>query len=58
MKFSIDQSKVRHMARNKYSYSERLQGAKLTVTTQERDPGFTVHSSMKISAQCQQWCKE
>ncbi|CAM5136177.1 unnamed protein product [Eretmochelys imbricata] len=52
MKFSVDKCKVTHIGKHNLNYTYKMMGSKLAVTTQERDLGIIVDSSLKTSTQC------
>ncbi|CAM5165838.1 unnamed protein product [Natator depressus] len=51
MKFNVDKCKVMHIGKNNPNYTYKMMGSKLAVTTQERDLGVIVDSSLKTSTQ-------
>ncbi|CAM5152026.1 unnamed protein product [Natator depressus] len=52
MKFSVDKWKVMHIGKHNPNYTYKMMGSKLVVTTQKRDLGVIVDSSLKTSTQC------
>ncbi|CAM4478002.1 unnamed protein product [Lepidochelys kempii] len=52
MKFNVDKCKVMHIGKHNPNYTYTMMGSKLAVTTQERDLGVIVDSSLKTSTQC------
>ncbi|CAM5136677.1 unnamed protein product [Natator depressus] len=50
MKFNIDKCKVMHIGKHHPNYTYKMMGSKLAVTTQERDLGVIVDSSLKTSS--------
>ncbi|CAM4577882.1 unnamed protein product [Lepidochelys olivacea] len=52
MKFNVDKCKVMHIGKHNPNYTYKMMGSKLAVTTQKRDLGITVDSSLKTSTQC------
>ncbi|CAM5134922.1 unnamed protein product [Natator depressus] len=52
MKFNVDKFKVMHIGKRNPNYTYTVMGSKLAVTTQERDLGVIVDSSLKSSTQC------
>ncbi|CAM5167759.1 unnamed protein product [Natator depressus] len=52
MKFNVDKCKVMHIGKHNPNYTYTMMGSKLAVTTQERDLGVIVDSSLKSSTQC------
>ncbi|CAM5171781.1 unnamed protein product [Natator depressus] len=52
MKFNVDKCKVMNIGKYNPNYTYTMMGSKLAVTTQERDLGVTVDSSLKSSTQC------
>ncbi|CAM4581149.1 unnamed protein product [Lepidochelys kempii] len=51
MKFNVDKCKVMHIGKHHPNYIYKLMGSKLAVTTQERDLGVIVESSLETSTQ-------
>ncbi|CAM4594941.1 unnamed protein product [Lepidochelys kempii] len=52
MKFNVDKCEVIHIGKHNPNYTYKMMGSKLAVTTQERDLGVIVDSSLKTSTQC------
>ncbi|CAM5077649.1 unnamed protein product [Natator depressus] len=52
MKFNVDKFKVTHIGKQNPNYIHKMMGSKSAVTTQERDLGVIVDSSLKTSTQC------
>ncbi|CAM4712428.1 unnamed protein product [Lepidochelys kempii] len=52
MKFNVDKCKVMHIRKHHPNYTYKIMWSKLAVTTQERDLGVTVDSSLRTSTQC------
>ncbi|CAM4495757.1 unnamed protein product [Caretta caretta] len=52
MKFNVDKCKVMHIGKHNPNYTHKMMGSKLAFTTQERDLGVIVDSSLKTSTQC------
>ncbi|CAM5079620.1 unnamed protein product [Natator depressus] len=52
MKFNVDKCKVMHIGKRNPNCTYTMMGSKLAVTTQERDLGVIVDSSLKSSTQC------
>ena len=58
MLFNIDKCSVMHIGRQKENHSYELCGNELKVTTEERDLGVIIHSSLKPSRQCSEAAKK
>ncbi|CAM4547301.1 unnamed protein product [Lepidochelys olivacea] len=52
MKFNVDKCKIMHIGKHDPNYTYKMMESKLVVTTQEKDLGVIVDSSLKISTQC------
>ncbi|CAM4589481.1 unnamed protein product [Caretta caretta] len=51
MKFNVDKCKVMHIGKHNPNYTYKMMGSKSAVTTQEREFGVIVDSSLKSSTQ-------
>uniref|UniRef100_A0A674J903 Cytochrome P450 family 4 subfamily F member 22 n=1 Tax=Terrapene triunguis TaxID=2587831 RepID=A0A674J903_9SAUR len=58
MKFNANKCKVTHIGKHNPNYTYKWVGPKLAVTTQERDLGVIVDSSLKTCTQCAAAVKE
>uniref|UniRef100_A0A8C8SCV0 Reverse transcriptase domain-containing protein n=1 Tax=Pelusios castaneus TaxID=367368 RepID=A0A8C8SCV0_9SAUR len=58
MKFNVDKCKVMHIGKNNPNYTYNMMGANLATTSQEKDLGVIVDSSLKMSVQCAEAVKK
>uniref|UniRef100_A0A8C3H706 Reverse transcriptase domain-containing protein n=1 Tax=Chrysemys picta bellii TaxID=8478 RepID=A0A8C3H706_CHRPI len=58
MKFNVDKCKVMHIGKNNSNYTYNMMGANLATTSQEKDLGVIVDSSLKMSTQCAEAVKK
>uniref|UniRef100_A0A8C4XYG1 Reverse transcriptase domain-containing protein n=1 Tax=Gopherus evgoodei TaxID=1825980 RepID=A0A8C4XYG1_9SAUR len=58
MKFKVDKCKVMHIGKNNPNYTYNMMGAHLATTSQEKDLGVIVDSSLKMSTQCAEAVKK
>uniref|UniRef100_A0A452HI16 Reverse transcriptase domain-containing protein n=1 Tax=Gopherus agassizii TaxID=38772 RepID=A0A452HI16_9SAUR len=58
MKFNVDKCKVMHIGKNNPNYTYNMMGANLATTSQEKDLGVIVDSSLKMSTQCAEAVKK
>uniref|UniRef100_A0A8C3FA90 Reverse transcriptase domain-containing protein n=1 Tax=Chrysemys picta bellii TaxID=8478 RepID=A0A8C3FA90_CHRPI len=58
MKCNVDKCKVMHIGKNNPNYTYNMMGANLATTSQEKDLGVIVDSSLKTSTQCAEAVKK
>ena len=58
MLFNIDKCSVMHVGKHNENHRYQLSGKELTVTTEERDLGVIINSSLKPSRQCVESAKK
>ena len=58
MLFNIDKCSVMHIGRRNENHGYELCGKELKVTSEERDLGVIMHSSLKPSRQCAEAAKK
>ncbi|CAM5088479.1 unnamed protein product [Eretmochelys imbricata] len=58
MKFNVGKCKVTHIGKNNPNYTYNMMGTNLATTTQEKDLGVIVDSSLKTSTQCAEQSKK